>query len=79
MQQMGFPCGTASKIEDMEAEVRKHAARQYAATRVRLSGLRGAAHLNGHEGDVRGRALQLCTFPAQREQIGYPTKQNTQR
>ena len=68
VQHMAFPSCMAAEIENFEAQVREQSfATQSAtpsathsfATRVRLAGLRGSANLNGREGDVRGRALQL--------------------
>jgi hypothetical protein len=38
------------------------AAARVTGLNVRLTGLRGAAHLNGREGVVRGRGLHSSTF-----------------
>mmetsp|Transcript_1220 Transcript_1220/g.2821 ORF Transcript_1220/g.2821 Transcript_1220/m.2821 type:complete len:317 (-) Transcript_1220:65-1015(-) len=57
IQQMGFNSCMPTLIENLEAQVRQHSATysaaQPAATRVHLTGLRGAAHFNGREGEVR--------------------------
>jgi hypothetical protein len=63
-QHMGFHPSMPTAIDNLEAHMRENSATQSAtqsapaATRVRLTGLRGAALLNGREADVRGRASQ---------------------
>ena len=78
IQQMGFNSCMPTEIENLEAQVRQHSLTHSAAppatTRVHLTGLRGAAHFNGRQGDVRRRALlQLPTYVAERDTFRYPS------